>query len=721
MSEETSMTKSSSGLPLHIKKLEGPEGLQIWQREMRQFLTGQRLFKFTKADQKDTSIVPIVPEEITTEDLAIINTVAEDKRAKWELGHELASNAIQSRLGNNLLSDWENETNAYILWEGINTDNKPKGSGTLNDLYRQLLKLDLGSCKDASDYAARLKGIHTDITNISPHSKLETNFLTFLFHTGLGKTYDAYFTHYIQNHKPMNDANTEAAFSLEYATSRFIQTVTNPSSKRTESNYTFAAHRQNQNQRQRPAAGSGSVTTVNPQKGAVPGSNSRIIQKLIKYCTHCKKHYHTKDECDQLSDRPRNNNNNNSGGSGGGGDGGGGRGRRNNDGDDKPKDKGDKDKNKSPSKKRRRNSSASDSQRETMMAYTAETDSQPTRWAMDCACSQHSTPNRDAFMEYRLLDPSVDDIRPIKGIAGSIRPADIGKVRISTCTDGKRKDLILTDVLHLPDLPLNLISQRQLMRNAVPMKLIPNDIEIGTRGITAWLQDNNLYCFRLWESKSALVSFKEPPMTVPVPKQDSIKFAMLHATSRHKESSNPVDGVIPPPADSDSSSSESSDSDAPPRKINDQAVNLWHARMGHLGHQNIKKLAKLSKGMDLTKQIVNKEPCAPCAIKKACNAPHKSHIRPGRRELDLIHSDICGPITPRGYNGGKYFIAFTDDWDKRSEVEVIESKSEAFPAFKRYQARNQRGDITVRRLRTDYGGEYEDYDFDVYRADQGIT
>ena len=94
--------------------------------------------------------------------------------------------------------------------------------------------------------------------------------------------------------------------------------------------------------------------------------------------------------------------------------------------------------------------------------------------------------------------------------------------------------------------------------------------------------------------------------------------------------------------------------------------------MGYLGHQNIKKLAKLSKGIDLSKQVVNQEPCAPCAIKKAERAPHKSHIRPRQDPLDLSHSDIYGPITPRGRHGGKYFVTFLDDWNKRSEVEIID-------------------------------------------------
>ena len=45
--------------------------------------------------------------------------------------------------------------------------------------------------------------------------KLETNFLIFFFHTDLGKHYDSYFTHYIQNYKFIDEANNESAFFLK--------------------------------------------------------------------------------------------------------------------------------------------------------------------------------------------------------------------------------------------------------------------------------------------------------------------------------------------------------------------------------------------------------------------------------------------------------------------------------------------------------------------------
>ena len=155
-----------------------------------------------------------------------------DRVAKQELGYKLVSNTIQSRLGNNNIIDVEDISNIYTLQEIVLRNNKFKGFGTLNNLYRQLLKLDLTSYKDTLDYATRLKGIYIDIINILLALRLETNFLIFLFYTNLGKSNKAYFTYYIQNHKAINKENTLSAFSLEYATQRFIQTVTYSSSNR---------------------------------------------------------------------------------------------------------------------------------------------------------------------------------------------------------------------------------------------------------------------------------------------------------------------------------------------------------------------------------------------------------------------------------------------------------------------------------------------------------
>ena len=294
---------------------------------------------------------------------------------------------------------------------------------------------------------------------MSPYLKLETNFLIFLFYTGLSKAYDSYFTYYIQNHQPMSETNTiKPAYTLKYTTSRFIQTVTNPSSERTESNFAMLAEAY-------PfTSASRSPVVIELQNGAVPSLEAQIIQKLVKYYLYCKKYYYIKAECDLLNPKGRNNGKSLGGNRGennkGNGGGKGNKGGRKLSKDNKDKDKNKKDKSSKDkySRKRRRNDTNSDTENEIYIAFSAEVDGKPEKQAIDTACSTYSTSNREIFIEYRHLDLKVDDIRPIKGINGSRTPLEIGKVRLSIVTDRRKKDLILTNVLHVLGIPLNLIS-----------------------------------------------------------------------------------------------------------------------------------------------------------------------------------------------------------------------------------------------------------------------
>ena len=122
-------------------------------------------------------------------------------------------------------------------------DCKSKDFDIFNDLYRQLFKLNLNQCKNVFDFVIRLKDIYINILNVSSHLKLKINFFIFLFHIDLNKVYDDYFTHYIQNHKSINNVNIESTFSLKYAIRRFINIVINFFFKREKFNYVFFIQR----------------------------------------------------------------------------------------------------------------------------------------------------------------------------------------------------------------------------------------------------------------------------------------------------------------------------------------------------------------------------------------------------------------------------------------------------------------------------------------------
>ena len=52
--------------------------------------------------------------------------------------------------------------------------------------------------------------------------------------------------------------------------------------------------------------------------------------------------------------------------------------------------------------------------------------------------------------------------------------------------------------------------------------------------------------------------------------------------------------------------------------------------------------------------------------------------------LDLVHTDVCGPISIQARGGYFYFITFIDDISRFEYVYLMKYKSEVFDKFKEY-------------------------------------
>ena len=53
--------------------------------------------------------------------------------------------------------------------------------------------------------------------------------------------------------------------------------------------------------------------------------------------------------------------------------------------------------------------------------------------------------------------------------------------------------------------------------------------------------------------------------------------------------------------------------------------------------------------------------------------------------LELIHSDVYGPMLTHAIDGYSYFITFTNDFSRYGYVYLMKFKSEAFEKFKEYK------------------------------------
>ena len=154
-------------------------------------------------------------------------------------------------------------------------------------------------------------------------------------------------------------------------------------------------------------------------------------------------------------------------------------------------------------------------------------------------------------------------------------------------------------------------------------------------------------------------------------------------------------------------------------------ITLWHRRLGHLHVSAVQDLVKreLVTGISLQSSASPDPICEPCLAGKQHRGPipkkashHATHL------LELVHSDLHGPLPVRTREGFQYWITFIDDFSKFFTVIPLHQKSDAFEAFKRFKAfaENQLN-CTIKRLRDDKGGEYMSTAFSSFLAAAGIA
>jgi hypothetical protein len=90
--------------------------------------------------------------------------------------------------------------------------------------------------------------------------------------------------------------------------------------------------------------------------------------------------------------------------------------------------------------------------------------------------------------------------------------------------------------------------------------------------------------------------------------------------------------------------------------------------------------------------------------------------------LVLIHTDVCGSMSTYTRNGDRYFITFTDDYNRYGYVYLMRHKYESFEKFKEFrtEVENQLNK-SINALRLDREGEYLSYEFTMYLKECGIV
>ena len=93
----------------------------------------------------------------------------------------------------------------------------------------------------------------------------------------------------------------------------------------------------------------------------------------------------------------------------------------------------------------------------------------------------------------------------------------------------------------------------------------------------------------------------------------------------------------------------------------------------------------------------------------------KKGARQVKEVLELVHTDLCGPMSTLSHAQNRYFILFIDDLTRMTWVYFVRQKSEVFVIFKKFKAfvEKQSG-RSLKVLRSDRGKEYTSNEFDKF-------
>jgi hypothetical protein len=89
--------------------------------------------------------------------------------------------------------------------------------------------------------------------------------------------------------------------------------------------------------------------------------------------------------------------------------------------------------------------------------------------------------------------------------------------------------------------------------------------------------------------------------------------------------------------------------------------------------------------------------------------------------LNLVHGDICGPITLTTPSSSRYFLLLVDDMSRYMWLCLLASKDQAPAAIRRFKvAAEVESGRKLKVLCTDRGGEFTSMEFRAYCTEEGI-
>jgi hypothetical protein len=279
-------------------------------------------------------------------------------------------------------------------------------------------------------------------------------------------------------------------------------------------------------------------------------------------------------------------------------------------------------------------------------------DKPATTWILDSGATSHVCNNKSAFD--RLEPRRETGIKVANG--NNVNVEGIGDITITVRDINNRIPIKLEQVLYAPGVNKNLISIGSIAKKGHQISVNRNGMEIRIKGSNRIIQ--------VKETRDKL--FK---LECDIKREDHYI------------------GIA---------------------EVKEENLEVWHDILGHSNKAMIAKLPEAVEGMEITQEEPVIKDCETCKATKMTKKPFKSSERRAERPLELVHSDVIGPMrTPTKIEGHQYAVSFIDDYLRFCQVYTMKHKSETLDRFKDFIASNgQPQKLEIRGIQSDNGGEY---------------
>lgn len=286
-----------------------------------------------------------------------------------------------------------------------------------------------------------------------------------------------------------------------------------------------------------------------------------------------------------------------------------------------------------------------------------------TDWHLDSGASTHLVSNKNLLTNI-CFQPKIKEIIVANR---TIVPVECsGDLQITTCVGSKSHNINVNNVLFVPNLTTNLLSVSRIIANG-------NRVEFDEHGCSIYNSQNEC---------------------IGIAKLENGVYRLNVKTEQMFAASVTVSSIV------------------------------WHRRLAHINSTDIQKLKNgLVEGVKFSDKCdISKNSCTVCCEGKQTRFPFPHSVNKSSEVLELIHTDLCGPMENLSLGKARYFLLFVDDFSRMCTVYFLREKNETFKYLRQYKdlVETQQSK-RIKILRSDNGGEFCSTEMENYLRKCGIV